>query len=601
MIFADLKRKHEIIQKLIDLIDDEELSTLSKFMRSRISFPESYVTMLGETSSGKTTLINGLLKEPLLETSAVPTTGSIVEIQFNPESESKEYYAINRNATKERIDANMFSDLSRKPDDFLLRLQLAVPEISILHGLRLFDTPGYGSIVDKHEEVLREFIPNSDVIIYVIGYKTGIQENDFLFMRCIQELVNEDTEVVVAVNRCPALLSENDRRLREIREYATDLFHRDVPIFTAATELNESGISLPAADNLWNYVNELLSSPERQQLLTNTLNAYLEDLLSQANFIIQKRETAILLSQKEKDELKKFAEELREKGARIIEKEINPTFDRLIADAPRSLLQAGDAIFEKLSSTIDDEKTGRMDETIAFVNNHALPVAVAHETKEYERCLMIKLEAMNERIDNYLNEAIADYYHEIEICFATNAELAAKSGTGKLVAKLMENGLRKYFAAFGGAGGAGAGVANAAKHLLKKVGDVFGKKFSRETYNALAHTLKKIGFTSVKAIGNAVTVIIEVALVAIEYSTWKPKLKKQVKKGVDKWYEKTLKTVIDDLEALKVSNIKTLNQIIEEVASAYEYEFDNEDENKKVAELIALQKETLIKLEESKL
>ena len=115
MTFSDLKKKHEIIQKLIDAINDEELSTLSKFMRSRISFPESYVTMLGETSSGKTTLINGLLKEQLLKTSAVPTTGAIVEVLFDSEAKFPEYYAINCDATMERLDINTFMDLSKLP------------------------------------------------------------------------------------------------------------------------------------------------------------------------------------------------------------------------------------------------------------------------------------------------------------------------------------------------------------------------------------------------------------------------------------------------------------------------------------------------------
>ena len=240
-----------------------------------------------------------------------------------------------------------------------------------------------------------------------------------------------------------------------------------------------------------------------------------------------------------------------------------------------------------------------MDETIAFVNNHSLPMAINRETKEYERWLMLELDAMNECVDDYLNEAIANYYHEIELHFATNAEVAARVGGGKIVGKIMENGLRQYFAAFGGAGGAGAGVANAAKHLLKKTGDLFGKKFSRETYNALAHTLKKIGFTSVKAIGNAVTVIIEVAQVIIDYSTWKPKLKKQVKKGLDEWYEKTVDTVTKDLENLKTENINTLKDIINDIASKYELEVDEMIDN--MAELAALKDETYKKLEETKL
>ncbi len=599
MTFSDLKRKHEIIQKLIDAIGDSELSTLSKFMRSRISYPESYVTMLGETSSGKTTLINGLLKERLLKTSAAPTTGSIVEVLFDSEIKSPEYYAINCDATMEQLDVNTFVELSSNPDELLSRLQIAVPEVDGLAGLRLFDTPGYGSIVDKHEEVLREFIPNSDVIIYVIGYKIGIQENDFLFMRCIQELIHDDTDVIVVVNRCPATVSEKDRRMTEIRRYAEDLFHRNIPIFTVVAEANNTGETLPQATDLWAYVNKLLNSQERQQTLINTLNAYLDDLLAQADSIIEKHEIANLMSQKEKEELSVCADNLRQKGTNIVITEIVPTFDRLIANTPRLLEQAKETIYAELSESIDDEKTGRMDETIAFVNNHSLPLAINRETKEYERRLMLELDAMNERVDDYLNEAIANYYHEIELHFASNAELAVRASGGKIVGKMMENGLRQYFAAFGGAGGAGAGVANAAKHLLKKTGDLFGKRFSRETYNALAHTLKKIGFTSVKTIGNIVTVIIEVAQVIIDYSTWKPKLKKQVKKGLGEWYDKTVETVTKDLGNLKSENIKTLKAIINDVASAYELEAEEMVEN--MPELIALKAETHKKLEEVKL
>lgn len=599
MTFSDLKKKHEIIQKLVDVVNDDELTTLSKFMRSRISSPESYVTMLGETSSGKSTLINGLLQKKLLKTSAAPTTGAIVEVSFDSDVSSPEYYAINRNATMEQLDYNTFVSLSSNPDDMLARLQIAVPEVKGLSGLRVFDTPGYGSIVDKHEEVLKEFIPNSDAIVYVIGYKIGIQENDFLFWRYIQELIHDDTDIIIVVNRCPVTVTENDRRLNEIRSYSTDIFHRNVPVFTIEAETSASGDILPPAKEVWDYINKLLNSPERQKILINTLNAYLDDLLAQADSIVDKHELAHLMSHQEKEDLRICAKELRQKGNHIVNTEIIPTFDRLIADTPKLFSRAQDAIYENIVTAIDNEVTGRMDETIAFVNNHSLPMAINRETKEYERRLMLELDAMNERVDDYLNEAIANYYHEIELRYASNAELAARVGGGKIVGKFMENGLKQYFAAFGGAGGAGAGVANAAKHLLKKVGDLFGKKFSRETYNALAHTLKKIGATSAKAIGNVVTVIIELAQVIIDYSTWKPKLKKQVKKGLCVWCEKTIETVTTDLENLRKQNIETLKEIIDGIAYSYELEAEETVDN--VSALIERKKQIHKELEEAKL
>lgn len=597
MTFSDLKKKHEIIQRYVDVIDDNELSTLSKFLRNRISCPESYVTMLGETSSGKTTLINGLLKKKLLKTSAAPTTGTIVEVKFDSDVDKPEYYAINRDATMEQLDRSTFLSLSSSPDEFLSRLQAVVPEVSGLSGLRLFDTPGYGSIVDRHEEVLKEFIPNSDVIIYVIGYKIGIQENDFQFMRYIQELINDDTDVAVVVNRCPTDIAERDKRLNEIRRYAEDLFHRSVPVFTVAAEPNNSGDTLPAAENLWRHIGKLLNSPERQKILISTLNSYLDDLLSQADRIVEKRELAHLTSQQEKDDLRLYANELRKKGADIIKSEITPTFDRLIADIPNQLSGAHDRICEELSATIDNEPTGRMDETIAFVNNHSLPMAVNRETREYQRRLMLELDTMNKRVDDYLNEAIADFSCAVKLRLTTNAELAARAGGGKIVGKIMENGLNQYFRAFGGAGGARAGVANAAKHMLKKVGDLFGKTFSRETHNTLAHILKKIGATSANAIGNTVIVIIETAQVIIDYSTWKLKLKNQVSKGMKQWYSKTVETVTEDVKNLKNQNIDTLMRIINDAALQYELDADEATDN--ISILIERRKNTHKELEDA--
>ena len=599
MNYSDLIRKHEIIQRLINEIENEELSILSKFLRSRILSTESYVTMLGETSSGKSTLINGLINQRVLKTSASPTTGAIVEVAFCKQIDKPRYYAINRNATMEKIDDVLFENLSTKPDKELSRLRVEVPCVNDFEGLRLFDTPGYGSIIDNHEEVLREFIPNSDVIIYVIGYKIGIQENDFVFMRSIQKLIDLDTNVIVVVNRCPTNIAQNDRRLREIKKYLSDLFHRKVPVFTVPSETDMTNDTVVAAPNVWSYVNDLLNSTEREEVLINTLNGYLDDLLVQADSIVEKYEVIDKLSREEELELRKLAEELRAKGKILVNDEIMPTFDKIINKVPNLLSKSCDVICKELQSDVDDEKIGKMDEMISYVNYHSLPIAIERETKQLERYIQLELNAMNTRVDDYLNEAIADYYQEVELRFESNAELAAKRGVGKLAGKFMENGLRQYFAAFGGAGGAGAGVANAAKHLLKKTGDLFGKKFSRETYSALAHTLKKIGFTSVKAIGNVVTVIIEVAQVIFDYSTWKPKLKKQVRKGLDDWYKSTKETIEKDLINLKNQNIKTLTEIIEESANTYEIDADATISN--VTEIINLKNEVHRQLEEEDL
>lgn len=118
----ELMERYEIVDSLIDEIDNKELKTLSKFLRARISTPDSYVMFLGETSSGKSSLINGLLGMPILPVSAIPTTGTITEVVLADKETS--YYAINKDATMEVIDEKLFNTLVKKPDDQLERLRI---------------------------------------------------------------------------------------------------------------------------------------------------------------------------------------------------------------------------------------------------------------------------------------------------------------------------------------------------------------------------------------------------------------------------------------------------------------------------------------------
>ena len=107
-------------------------------------------------------------------------------------------------------------------------------------------------------------------------------------------------------------------------------------------------------------------------------------------------------------------------------------------------------------------------------------------------------------------------------------------------------------------------------HALKKLGDLFGKTFSRETHAGLKHFLAKIGATSTKAIGAAVAVLIELLTMVIDLATWKAILRKKIRKSIDKWAAEALPSVQRDLEKLKVENIETMYAIAREFEKSYD-------------------------------
>ena len=76
---------YNLVNSIIEKTEDKELKVLSAFLGDRIRNIDSYVLMLGETSSGKSSIINGLMDENTLFVSSTPSTGSITEVEFKDE------------------------------------------------------------------------------------------------------------------------------------------------------------------------------------------------------------------------------------------------------------------------------------------------------------------------------------------------------------------------------------------------------------------------------------------------------------------------------------------------------------------------------------
>ena len=107
-MFESSIKKLESLEPLVSMTGKPEIDAMAKFLYERITHPDSYVVLLGETSSGKSSVINGLLGAPILPMKADPSTATITEVEFSDKVSENEFYAINKNATIEKIDYNLF-------------------------------------------------------------------------------------------------------------------------------------------------------------------------------------------------------------------------------------------------------------------------------------------------------------------------------------------------------------------------------------------------------------------------------------------------------------------------------------------------------------
>jgi small GTP-binding protein len=143
------------------------------------------LVIVGEFNSGKSAFINALLGERFLPEGVTPTTAQICILHHGPAS-----------------DPEVASD----------GLLTATFPADFLREINVVDTPGTNAIIRQHEQLTQDFVPRSDLVIFITSADRPFTESERAFMERIREwgkkviiLLNkidllEDEEVVQVVN-----------------------------------------------------------------------------------------------------------------------------------------------------------------------------------------------------------------------------------------------------------------------------------------------------------------------------------------------------------------------------------------------------------------
>lgn len=218
-------RVEDIVKELHHLttaIGNEELALIVSDLRNRIHEPFMFV-VVGEVKAGKSSFINALLQtqSEICKVSPAPCTDTIQQIMYG---EKEEIQVIN---------------------PFLK--QLFYP-IEILQEIAVVDTPGTNTIIDKHQAITEQFIPASDLIVFVFECKNPYRQSAWDFFKYIHK---EWQKKILFVLQQKDLMPENDLaiNIEGVKEYA----HKQgilTPIVYAvsakqemAGELTESGFA----------------------------------------------------------------------------------------------------------------------------------------------------------------------------------------------------------------------------------------------------------------------------------------------------------------------------------------------------------------------
>jgi len=185
----------------------EDMATLQK---SLLQLDELFLLVtVGEFNSGKSAFINALLGQRFLAEGVTPTTTQVHILKYGEQAstEPKEEFVV-----------------------------VATYPVEFLREINIVDTPGTNAIIRRHEEITEEFVPRSDLVLFVTSADRPFTESERLFLQRIRDW---GKKVVLVLNKIDILESEADveKVVGFITEHAKNLLGFAPEVFPLSAKL----------------------------------------------------------------------------------------------------------------------------------------------------------------------------------------------------------------------------------------------------------------------------------------------------------------------------------------------------------------------------
>lgn len=321
-------------------------------VRSKQENANLILPLVGEFSSGKTTLINSLTDSKKLETATKPTTATIYEVHFGCDS-------CHAKVVTENGELQNVNDIADLKNDVLADAKVVtvfdtsnrVPSTTIL-----VDTPGLSSPDPKHKQTLVNFLPQADGIMLVSDINQQITRSltDFIETMKLSKrpiyliLTKSDTKSATDIESAKRYISEN-----------CQIPLKQLAVVSAVTDNLEELYSL--LDSIQKDKKEILKQVDGQRIknIINLLTEHIESLMNASNSD-KDLDEAIRRSQYELDKVSRNIDRLVDSMSDDIE-ELERTVSRKFEDT----------IFSKLNTLVTGKSSNFDGEAISTINNTA--------------------------------------------------------------------------------------------------------------------------------------------------------------------------------------------------------------------------------------
>lgn len=216
---AELRKKYELLRRLLEdglaLAEKCGEDQAAKFLKDRLAQLQSAAlfVIVGEIKAGKSSFINALLGEDICDVAPDPCTASIQELVFGEERKKV--------TLGERWE------------------QIHLPK-PVLRDITIVDTPGTNSIIRDHQTITENYIPRSDLVIFVFPAKNPHTASAWELLSFISAQWHRKT-VFVLQQADLASAHELEINLDRVKQYARERNVQNPVVFAVSAKKEFEG------------------------------------------------------------------------------------------------------------------------------------------------------------------------------------------------------------------------------------------------------------------------------------------------------------------------------------------------------------------------
>ncbi|HEX9075769.1 MAG TPA: dynamin family protein [Anaerolineae bacterium] len=225
--------------------------TLDTLQQAILQLDELFlIVVVGEFNAGKSALMNALFGQAVLPEGVTPTTFRVTLVKWGEQ------------LTEKVVDENF---------------AVVTHPLPLLREVNIVDTPGTNAVIRHHERLTEEFVPRSDLVLFVTSADHPMTESERQFMERIRAW---GKKVIIVLNKVDIL--EDPTALDQVRgfvlKYAQQALDVTPEFFPVSARLAQRAQAQPTStqseewrtasgiDALANYIDAILKDQTQLEL-----------------------------------------------------------------------------------------------------------------------------------------------------------------------------------------------------------------------------------------------------------------------------------------------------------------------------------------------